>query len=112
MGRLELGHETAIAEYVVMTWLALHHRLFQIAGKGRMAAGYDADFTIVDLKRRETVSSKWIESRCGWTPYDGLTLTGWPVGTLVRGRRAMWDGEILGAPAGEPVRFLEALATE
>jgi dihydroorotase len=47
-------------------------RLFQIAGKGRMAAGYDADFTIVDLKRRETIANKWIESRCGWTPYDGL----------------------------------------
>jgi dihydroorotase len=85
-------------------------RLFQIAGKGRIAAGYDADFTIVDLKRRETISNAWIESRCGWTPYDGLTVTGWPVGTLVRGRRAMWDGEIMGAPAGEPVRFLDALA--
>jgi dihydroorotase len=85
-------------------------RLFQIAGKGRIAAGYDADFTIVDLKRRETISNTWIESRCGWTPYDGLTVTGWPVGTLVRGRRAMWDGEIMGAPAGEPVRFLDALA--
>jgi dihydroorotase len=48
-------------------------RLFQIAGKGRMAAGYDADFTIVDLKRRETIANNWIESRCGWTPYDGLT---------------------------------------
>jgi dihydroorotase len=85
-------------------------RLFQIAGKGRIAAGYDADFTIVDLKRRETISNAWIESRCGWTPYDGLTVTGWPVGTLVRGRRAMWEGEIPGAPAGEPVRFLDALA--
>jgi dihydroorotase len=82
-------------------------RLFQIAGKGRLAAGYDADFTIVDLKRRQTIANDWIESRCGWTPYDGLAVTGWPVGTILRGRRAMWDGEILGSPGGEPVRFLE-----
>ena len=74
-----------------------------------MAAGYDADFTIVDLKRRQTITDHWIESRCGWTPYDGLTVTGWPVGTIVRGRRVMWEGEILGTPEGEPVQFLEAL---
>ena len=46
-------------------------RLFGIRGKGRIAVGYDADFTIVDLKRRETITNAWIASRCGWTPYDG-----------------------------------------
>jgi dihydroorotase len=83
-------------------------RLFNIRGKGRIAAGYDADFTIVDLKRSETIKNAWIESRVGWTPYDGKRVTGWPVGTIVRGVRAMWQGEILGPAAGEPVRFLEA----
>jgi dihydroorotase len=85
-------------------------RLFRVAAKGRMAEGYDADFTIVDLKQRRTISDDWIESRCGWTPYAGLTVTGWPVGTLVRGRKAMWEGEVVGSPGGEPVRFLDALA--
>ena len=84
-------------------------RLFQIAGKGRLAAGYDADFTIVDLKRRRTIANDWIESRCGWTPYDGLTVSGWPVGSFLRGRRVMWDGVVLGSPEGRPVRFLDAL---
>lgn len=83
-------------------------RLFNIRGKGRIAVGYDADFTIVDLKRTETISNAWIESRVGWTPYDGKSVTGWPVGTIVRGERAMWQGEILGPATGEPVRFLEA----
>lgn len=82
-------------------------RLFGLRGKGRIATGYEADLTIVDLKRRETIRNSWIESRCGWTPYDGVTVTGWPVGTYVRGRRVMWDGEILGPATGEPVRFLE-----
>jgi dihydroorotase len=84
-------------------------RLFGIAAKGRIAVGYDADVTVVDLKRRETITSQWIASRAGWTPYDGVSVTGWPVGTLIRGHRAMWDGGLIAAGQGERVRFLEAL---
>jgi dihydroorotase len=84
-------------------------RLFGIAGKGRIAAGYDADFTIVDLKRSETITNKWVASRAGWTPYDGVRVTGWPVGTFVRGQRVMWQGEVTTPSTGEPVRFLETL---
>jgi dihydroorotase len=80
-------------------------RLFGIVGKGRIAAGYDADFTIVDLKRRETIRDSWIASRSRWTPYDGKTVTGWPVGTIVRGRRVMWEGELTAQSSGEAVRF-------
>lgn len=82
-------------------------RLFGIRGKGRIAVGYDADLTVVDLKRTETIRNSWIESRCGWTPYDGVAVQGWPVGTFVRGRKVMWDGEILAPAHGEPVGFLE-----
>ncbi|KAB2847067.1 MAG: dihydroorotase, partial [Hyphomicrobiaceae bacterium] len=82
-------------------------RLFNIAGKGRLMAGYDADLTIVDLKRSETIEDKWIRSRCGWTPYAGKRVTGWPVGTILRGRRVMWQGELVAASGGEPVRFME-----
>jgi dihydroorotase len=84
-------------------------RLFGIAGKGRIAVGYDADFTIVDLKRRETIENRWIASRCGWTPYDGVEVTGWPVGTFVRGRRVMWEGELVTPAQGQAVRFHQAL---
>jgi dihydroorotase len=84
-------------------------RLFQIARKGRIAEGYDADLTVIDLKARRTITNDWIESRCGWTPYDGMTVQGWPVGTLVRGRRAMWEGTIADTAGGEAVAFLECL---
>ncbi|MGH1418439.1 MAG: dihydroorotase [Hyphomicrobiaceae bacterium] len=82
-------------------------RIFGIRNKGRIAVGYDADFTIVDLGREETISNAQVASRCGWTPYDGKKVKGWPVGTIIRGNRVMWDGEILGKAAGAPVRFLE-----
>ena len=84
-------------------------RLFGIAGKGRIAAGYDADFTIVDMNRRETITNEWIASRSRWTPHDGRAVTGWPVGTIVRGQRVMWEGELLTPSRGAPVRFGETL---
>jgi dihydroorotase len=87
-------------------------RLFGIARKGRIAAGYDADLTVVDLKRRETISDRWVRSRAGWTPYDGMSVTGWPVGTFLRGRRVMWEGEIAAPAGGEAVRFLESLGVQ
>ena len=85
-------------------------RLFGIAGKGRVAVGYDADLTIVDLGREGTITDEWIASRSRWTPYGGRRVTGWPVGTIVRGRRVMWDGDLVEGAVGEPVRFAEAMA--
>jgi dihydroorotase len=80
-------------------------RLFGMLRKGRIAAGYDADFTVVDLNRAATIRDSWIASRSRWTPYDGRAVTGWPVGTFVRGRRVMWEGELVGPSGGEAVRF-------
>ena len=85
------------------------NRIYGMARKGRIAAGYDADFTIVDLKRRETITNAQAGSRAGWTPYDGKEVTGWPVGTIVRGLRVMWDGEIATPGQGQPVEFSEAI---
>lgn len=84
-------------------------RLFGIARKGKIAAGYDADFTIVDMKRQETITNGWMGSKAGWTPYDGKTVQGWPVGTIVRGQSVMWDGEITNPAQGEAIQFSEAL---
>ncbi|UZK70450.1 dihydroorotase [Sphingomonas sp. S1-29] len=80
-------------------------RIFNIAGKGRIAIGYDADFTVVDLKRRWTIEGAWLQSRSGWSPFEGRELTGKPIGTIVRGRAAMWEDELVGAAAGAPIRF-------
>ena len=84
-------------------------RLFGMATKGRIAVGYDADITIVDMKRRETITDKWIASRAGWTPYNGVSVTGWPVGTVVRGNKVVWDGVLTTLAKGERINFLETL---
>jgi dihydroorotase len=84
-------------------------RLFGIARKGRVAVGYDADLTLVDLKKETVVTDAMMVSRVRWTPYDGMKVKGWPVGTMVRGRLVMWQGEIPGAAHGAPVRFVQAL---
>jgi dihydroorotase len=84
-------------------------RIFGLAAKGRIAVGYDADYTLVDLKRKQTITQDWLASKCGWSPFEGMSVTGWPVGTIIRGRRVMADGEVLGAAVGEPIRFVETL---
>ncbi|MBV9955663.1 MAG: dihydroorotase [Pseudolabrys sp.] len=82
-------------------------RVFGIAGKGQVATDFDADLTIVDLKRRETITESWIASRAGWSPYSGMAVTGWPIGTIVRGQRVMWDNQVVNPAKGERVRFVE-----
>jgi dihydroorotase len=80
-------------------------RVYGVVGKGRLAAGYDADFTLVDMQRQRTIEESWIVSPCGWTPFAGQRCTGWPAMTLIRGRVAMREDEVLGTPQGQPVRF-------
>lgn len=85
------------------------NRIFGMSRKGRIAVGYDADLTIVDMKRSVVITNEQAGSKAGWTPYHGKTVTGWPVGTIVRGHKVMWEGEIVNPSLGEPVEFTEAL---
>src|ERR1700761_1079067 len=84
-------------------------RIFGLAGKGRIARGWDADFTIVDLNHTRTIENSWIASTCGWTPFDGMTTKGWPVATVLRGQFVMRDFALATSSAGRPIRFVETL---
>ena len=84
-------------------------RIWGLADKGRLAVGYDADLTIVDLKARRTIRDEDMATRSGWTPFDGFEATGWPMATVVRGTVVMRDGEVIAEGAGRPCRFLETL---
>jgi len=80
-------------------------RVYGIRGKGRVARGYDADFTVVDMGRRQRIEESWIASPCGWSPFVGTTVQGWPVATIIRGQAVMRDDEVLGESIGRLVSF-------
>jgi dihydroorotase len=84
-------------------------RIFGIAGKGRLAVGWDADLTLVDLKAQRTLRHADMATRVGWTPFDGMDTTGAVVATIIRGRVVMQGGEVTAPGLGAPVRFLETL---
>jgi dihydroorotase len=86
------------------------HRIFNLADKGRLAVGYDADLTIVDLKARRTIRHQDMASRVGWTPFDGFEAKGWPMATIIRGTVVMRDDQIVAPRLGQPVRFADTLA--
>jgi len=84
-------------------------RIFRTARKGRIAVGYDADFTVVDMAAKREIKNDWIKSVSGWTPFDGVTVQGWPIATIIRGNTVMRDDELLGKPIGRPVQFQETI---
>jgi dihydroorotase len=85
-------------------------RVYGIAAKGRVAVGYDADLTIVDLKLRKTIHAAELASKCGWTSFEDISVAGWPVMTVLRGATVMRDGAPQGHPRGRPARFHDTLA--
>jgi len=85
-------------------------RIYNIAGKGRIAAGFDADFTLVDMKATAILDDKDMASKCGWTPYHGMKVTGIPTHTIIRGNIVMEDGKLTSENAiGEAVRFTDTM---
>ena len=84
-------------------------RVFGLVGKGRIALGYDADFTVVDRNGRFSITEEWLASRCGWSPFTGMELKGRILGTIVRGHVAMWENELSNTAGGEVLRFASAL---
>jgi dihydroorotase len=84
-------------------------RIFGIAGKGRLGVGYDADYTLVDLAAEREIEDSWIASKCGWTPFAGRAVKGWPALTIIRGTVVMREDQLLGEAQGRPLRFWETI---
>ena len=73
--------------------------------KGFIKEGFDADFTIVDMNKKIVIKNENIESKCGWSPFNGVEFKGTPVSTIIAGKIKMKDGKILGEPDGTPLKF-------
>ncbi|MCY4038392.1 MAG: dihydroorotase [Hyphomicrobiales bacterium] len=97
-GKLSLPHLVSLTSY-------RPQQMFGIRGKGRLAVGYDADLTLVDMRHQREINEDWIASRCGWTPFAGHKVTGWPRGVLLHGKIAMWDDEVCGPAIGAEMDF-------
>jgi dihydroorotase len=80
-------------------------KIFGIKNKGFIKKGFDADFTIVDMNKKIVIKNENIESKCGWSPFDGFEFKGTPVSTIINGQIKMRDGKILGEPEGKPLVF-------
>ena len=85
------------------------NRVWGIAGKGRLSVGYDADITIVDLKKTGEIRDEDQANISGWTPYHGKTVTGWPTHTIIDGKIIMAEGDVVLEGQGKPYRFTECL---
>jgi dihydroorotase len=80
-------------------------RVWDIVGKGKIAVGYDADLLLVDLSLTKTIRDGQQETKCRWSPWDGVALTGWPVRTWVMGREVFRDGKIDDGVRGKEAIF-------
>ena len=80
-------------------------RIFGIKNKGFIKEGFDADLTIVDMKKEVIIKDEMIASKCGWTPFNNYKVKGFPVGTIVNGILVMSDGKILVESKGKPLSF-------
>lgn len=79
--------------------------LYGIARKGRLERGFDADIVVVDPEDTFTVSGEWLESKCGWSPYEGERLSAPPRDVILRGKVAVQNGKRVGSPSGRPCVF-------
>lgn len=98
MGRCSIRH--------VARWMSEAPAwIYGMAGKGRLAVGFDGDVTVVDRKARRVVRGEALQTRVGWSPFEGWTLTGWPVMTVLLGRPVFREGGFVEGVFGEALRF-------
>lgn len=78
-------------------------RRFGLAGRGEIISGAAADLVVVDMDERKKVDNADLKSKCGWSPFEGWGLRGWPYATLVNGKIAYYQGQFVGQPGGMEV---------
>ena len=78
---------------------------FKITNQGLIKEGYKAHLTLIDLKARRRIESQWLASKCGWSPFEGWKVQGWPIYVFLHGKKVMAEDEIFGSPSGRCIQF-------
>ena len=78
---------------------------FKIKDQGQIKEGYRANLTLIDLKAKRRIESQWLTSKCGWSPFEGWTVQGWPMFVFLHGKTVVAEDEVLGSPSGRPIQF-------
>ena len=103
---LDAAHRGLCTLEQVVSWMCdAPARVWDIVDKGRIAEGYDADLVLVDLDRQATIRDAEQVTKSGWSPWDGVTLTGWPVKTWVGGKLVFDEGRFDKAHRGREAQF-------
>ena len=80
-------------------------KIFGIKNKGYIKEDFDADLTIVDMNKKQTIKDEMIASKCGWTPFNNFNVKGFPVVTIVNGKIVMSEGKVIIEGSGQPLNF-------
>ena len=80
-------------------------KIFGIKNRGALKTGNIADLTIYKLNEKFTIKDEWIESKCGWTPFNGTSVDVIPYGTIINGKTTVWNQELIEKGFGKPYSF-------
>ena len=105
----EVNRGRCTLEQVVHWMCDAPARVWDLVGKGRIEVGRDADLVLVDLGERREIRNGQQLSKCGWSPWNGVELTGWPVATWVGGRKVYADGRVDDTVRGREAVFDHSL---
>ena len=97
-GRLKLQTLVALAS-------ATPARLYGLAAKGSIEPGFDADIVLCDTEATHRLNRWDVQSKCGWSPYEGARIGAFPRAVYLRGELAAADGKPVGQRAGRPATF-------
>jgi len=80
-------------------------KIFGIQNKGYIKEGFDADLTIVDMKKKQKIKNEMMATKCGWTPFHDMNIKGFPIATIINGKTVMSDGKVIIEGFGQPLEF-------
>ena len=80
-------------------------KIFGIQNKGYIKEGFDADLTIIDMNKEQTINNKMMASKCGWTPFNNMVVKGFPVAAIINGKIVMSNGKVVTEGFGQPLEF-------